>query len=109
MRELADAGEIRVRGGVGLDAQVSEPLEHHQRVVGAAAERLGAGQQIHQVRIVAGSLLNGPPGEVVEGLEIAACGRRLRLRAAVSDVSAGRTGSGLEQEKKGEKKRHRKP
>ncbi len=90
-----DGGQIRGRG------EVRDTAEHDERVPGAPAQRLRAGQKKHQVGVVRPPFLHGPPCKVMEALEIAPPGRRLGLRAAVGNVST-RGGSRLEQEDKNE-------
>jgi hypothetical protein len=90
-----DGGEVRARGEVG------DTAEHDERVTGAPAQRLRAGEEEHSGRVVRLPLLHGPPSEVMEELEVAPRGGRLGLRATVGDVSASGGGS-LEQEDENE-------
>lgn len=76
------------KGRIGLAAQIHDSLEHHERVVQAATERLRAGEQEHQGGVVFLPFLNGPPGQVMKGLEITPGRRRLGLRPAVGRVGA---------------------
>ena len=108
-RELTNAREIRIVGDVRLPPEAHNPLQHHERVVRAAAERLGTRQEEHQVRVVPTPLLDGPPGQIVKGLVVAASSSSFSLGAAVRCIGAGRPGRGLEQKNEGKKKRHLEP
>jgi hypothetical protein len=99
-------GEVRVRRNIRLAPKVGDPLEHDQRVVRTAAQRLRPGEQEHQILIVAAAFLDRPPGQIVKRLVITSSSGRLGLDTAVGRVRAGRDGSGLEQENESEKERH---
>lgn len=97
-----------MRRGVCRDAQVRDAAEHHERVAGTAAQRLRPREELHQIRIVPLALLDGAPGQVVEGFEVPPRRRRLGLSAALGDVPA-RGGGGLKEkmeQKLKEKKLH---
>ena len=71
-RELPGAPEVVVRVRIPRDPQIRKALEHDQRVVRAAAQRLRASEQIHQRRIVRRTDLDRSPREVVKGFVLAA-------------------------------------
>lgn len=110
-RELANSDEIRVPCDIDPDAEVREPLDHHDGVVRATAQRLRSRQQIHQIGIVLATRLKGPPGEVVKRFEVVAGCSGFRLRTAVGDVRAGWSSRVLKEKSEGKKERHgsRKP
>ena len=91
--QLPRANEVVIGGGIGRDAHPGETLEHDQRVVRAAAQRLSASEQIHQRRIVAWTRLHGPPRQVVKGFVFAAICRGERQLAALVPLRAAEVSS----------------
>ena len=95
-------GSCRVRSEfvVGCDirrhSHLGEALEHDQRVVRAAAQRLSASEQKHQRRILRRTGLYRPPRQVVKGFVVAAIGRRERQLAAVVPLGAAEVSGWLE-------------
>ena len=86
--QLPRASEVVIGGCIGSDAHLGETLEHDQRVVRAAAQRLSASEQIHQRRIVAWTSLHGAPRQVVKGFVFAAICRGERQLAALVPLRA---------------------
>ena len=94
--QLSCACEFVVGDGIGRHAHLGEPLEHDQRVVRAAAQRLSASEQKHQGRILRRTRLYRSPGQVVKSFIVAAGGRRERHQAALVPLRAAEVSSRLE-------------
>jgi hypothetical protein len=86
--QLPRENEVVIGGCIGSDAHLGETLEHDQRVMRAAAQRLGASKQIHQGRLVTWTSLHGAPRQVVKGFVLAAIRRGERQLAALVPFSA---------------------
>ena len=93
--QLPRAREVVVGCDIGRHAHLGEALQHDQRVVRAAAQRLSASEQKHQRRILWWTGLHGPPRQVVKGFVVAAIGRRERQLAAVVPLRAAEVSSWL--------------
>jgi len=83
-RQLPRQFEIFVGIAIGRHAHLGETLEHDQRIMRPAAERLCAREQIHQRRIFRRTGLDGAPCEVVKRLIVAAIRRGKRELATVA-------------------------
>ena len=87
-RELARALEVVVRLRVRRNSHVRKALKHYQRIVRAAAQRLGAREQIHQRGIVRRPELDRSPREVVKGFVLATIRCREGQLTAVAPLRA---------------------
>jgi len=95
-RQLSGEYEFVVGGDIGRHAHLGEALEHDQRVVRAAAQRLSASEEKHQGRIFRWTGLHGSPCQVMKRFIIAASGRRERQQAAVMPLRAAEVSRWLE-------------
>ena len=77
-RQLSGECEVVVVGDIRGHAHLGQALEHDQRVVGAAAQRLSPSEEKHQGRILRRTGLYGSPCQIMECFVIAASGRRER-------------------------------
>ena len=87
-RELAGAPEVVVGRRIRRDSHFRQALEHDQRVVRAAAQGLGAREQIHQRGIVRWPDLDRSPREVVKGFVLATIRCREGQLTAVAPLRA---------------------
>ena len=94
--QLPRANEVVVGCNIRRHAHVGEALEHDQRVVRTAAQRLSACEQKHQRRIVRRAGLDRSPRQIVKRFIVAAGGRRERQQAAVMPLRAAEVASRLE-------------
>jgi hypothetical protein len=94
--QLSGTCELVVGGNIGGHAHLGEALEHDQRVMRAAAQRLSASEQKHQGRILRWAGLYRSPRQVVERFIVAAGGRRERHQPAVVPLLAAEVSSRLE-------------
>jgi hypothetical protein len=84
--QLPRASERVVSFRVNGDAHGGEALEHDERVVRPAAQRLRACEHRHERRVVPRSELNRAPGEIVKGLVLAAIRRVERQLTALAPL-----------------------
>jgi hypothetical protein len=94
--QLPRASEVVVDCCIGRHSHLGQTLEHYQRVVGPAAERLSPRQQKHQRRILGRTRLHRPPRQIVKGFVVAAICRRERHLAAGVPLLAAEVSSRLE-------------
>ena len=87
-RELPGASEVVVGVRIRRDPQIRKALEHDQRVVRPAAQRLRAREQKHQRQIVRRTDLNRSPRQVVKGFVLAAIRCREGQLTAVAPLRA---------------------
>ena len=85
---MISRGAELVGARVGGNAERGQPAQHHQRIVGTAAQRLRPCQQVHERGVVARPLLDGPPREIMRALVVALCDGRLDLGAALDHTAA---------------------
>jgi hypothetical protein len=91
--QLSRANEFLVVRHIGRHSHLGEALEHDQRVVRTAAQRLRTSEQEHERRILWRSGLHRPPREVVKSFVVAAIRRRERQPATVVPLRAAEVSS----------------
>ena len=107
VRELAGALEVVVRLRVRRNSHVREPLEHDERVVRAAAQRLRAREQIHQRGIVRRPDLHRSPREVVKSFVLAPIRCRKGQLATIAPLGAAAVSRRLvERDEQNEQSKH---
>ena len=95
-RQLSRTNEVVIGCCVRGHSHLSKPLEHDQRVVRAAAQRLRASEQKHQCRIFRRTGLYRSPRQVVKRFVVAAICRGECQLAAVAPLRAPEVASGLD-------------